>query len=366
MGERSAGPAGWDGCARTLDEALPPAPGIATTSPTSPTPNVTPSPRETQTPEPSRSPLRHVNQSGKCRSWQWTVGRPAAVLPRPPPGVGAAARSTRLELGDFDSSRGGQRRPRAARWRLELEPAEQPALGTARAVRAAPARPRLGTELPVRPRKPSLALRVCTQRLSLDGGPVGAPSAACSSSTSPRWPRSPVRKDGARGRVRKPANHGRGRPYYGSRATPARPLGEQDRGALETAWKRGRGAAGPARSVRNRPLAHPRARCLNAPPPLWLNREASMGSVTRARELRPVALARAGAWACPGPVNGACPSWHEGGRAGSWACPGACSWGLRSVASFQFSFQPGLWRPAGWWAACRRGVRDPACGAGWG
>jgi hypothetical protein len=202
MGERSAGPAGWDGCARTLDEALPPAPGIATTSPTSPTPNVTPSPRETQTPEPSRSPLRHVNQSGKCRSWQWTVGRPAAVLPRPPPGVGAAARSTRLELGDFDSSRGGQRRPRAARWRLELEPAEQPALGTARAVRAAPARPRLGTELPVRPRKPSLALRVCTQRLSLDGGPVGAPSAACSSSPDvPAWswrPDDPVPDRGPR------------------------------------------------------------------------------------------------------------------------------------------------------------------------
>jgi hypothetical protein len=89
------------------------------------------------------------------------------------------------------------------------------------------------------------------------------------------------------------------RPYLQSRDVLARPLGERHRRALETAWKRGRGAAGRA-SAPTRPLAAPVAAArLKRSPLLLPNREAGTGrSYSRAARLSlRVERARGG---CPG------------------------------------------------------------------
>ena len=155
----------------------------------------------------------------------------------------------------------------------------------------------------------SWAHGVATTSTCLSGLPPCAPK--CEGTA--RAGRSPVRKDLSRGPVReprgsrsppcgrprtprpppRPVSPHRGAPYLQSRTCAARPLGERDHGGLESAWKRGRGATGPA-SVRNGPFSAPVGAALERPTPLWGNGEGEHGPARASSDRRWASVATGG------------------------------------------------------------------------
>ena len=119
---------------------------------------------------------------------------------------------------------------------------------------------------------------------------------------------------------------------------------------------RGAGSPGAGKHVETREgCCRPR---LGAEPPV----SAPTGAVTRARA-PPSRWVERAIWACALGLFSACALCQARGAVGV-ARVGVR--GLRPVASFQFAFQPGLGRRWGELAAGRRGVGEPACGAGLG